>query len=151
MDGDSTEKKVTVQDVPELPADTVEQPEQMAVEPPAELEQMQAQEAEPEAEPVTLYSNGAAAEDVTADEVKSQHLSDGAASSTDDVPNYKTKYIMSGHARSISAIKFSPDGTMLASCGKYAQLLQLYVADVWKLLTRSSKCGMLTMVSSYRP
>lgn len=29
---------------------------------------------------------------------------------------YRTKYIMSGHKRSVSSVKFSPDGTMLASC-----------------------------------
>ena len=41
----------------------------------------------------------------------------------DGTPDYKTKYILSGHARSISAIKFSPDGTMLASCGEYMHVL----------------------------
>ena len=29
---------------------------------------------------------------------------------------YRTKYIMSGHKRSVSSVKFSPDGAMLASC-----------------------------------
>lgn len=33
--------------------------------------------------------------------------------------NYKTKYILAGHTRSLAAIKFSPDGAMLASCGEY--------------------------------
>lgn len=32
-------------------------------------------------------------------------------------PQYALKYILSGHTRSISSIKFSPDGTMLASSG----------------------------------
>lgn len=51
-----------------------------------------------------------------------------------DTPNYKTKYILSGHARSISAIKFSPDGTMLASCGEYfiLSISVLSYENVWK-------------------
>ncbi|KAF8912836.1 WD40-repeat-containing domain protein [Gymnopilus junonius] len=32
-------------------------------------------------------------------------------------PNYKLRYILSGHRLSISAIKFSPDGSILASAG----------------------------------
>lgn len=35
-------------------------------------------------------------------------------------PNYRPTLMLSGHSRSISSIKFSPDGRMLASCGKYA-------------------------------
>ena len=33
-------------------------------------------------------------------------------------PVYQVKFIMSGHTRSVSSLKFSPDGTMLASAGK---------------------------------
>lgn len=37
---------------------------------------------------------------------------------TSAVPNYTTKYIMSGHTRSISSVKFHPEGTILASAGE---------------------------------
>ena len=33
------------------------------------------------------------------------------------LPQYKLRYILSGHTRSTSSLKFSPDGTMLASAG----------------------------------
>lgn len=35
-----------------------------------------------------------------------------------DTPNYKTTFIMSGHTRAISCVKFNPEGTMLASAGE---------------------------------
>lgn len=34
-------------------------------------------------------------------------------------PNYKLRYTMGGHTMSISSIKFSPDGSMLASAGMF--------------------------------
>ncbi|TFY68339.1 hypothetical protein EVJ58_g1056 [Rhodofomes roseus] len=38
-------------------------------------------------------------------------------SSSDGTPAYKTRFMLSGHSRSISSIKFSADGGMLATAG----------------------------------
>ena len=38
------------------------------------------------------------------------------------VPNYQPHLILSGHSRSISSVKFSPDGSMLASCGEFSSM-----------------------------
>lgn len=65
-------------------------------------------------------------------------------------PNYKLRYTMSGHTLSISSLKFSRDGSMLASCGM-SPYLALYSRHLLrlsqaKLLTNWSRYGMLTPV-----
>ena len=100
----------------------------MAVEPVAEPESEQTAAEVPEPVP-PLPTNGIIHEDTKMEEVKSQPPDDTPLP-LDGVPSYRTKYIMSGHARSISAIKFNPDGTMLASCGEQSHVRVSRVADV---------------------
>lgn len=38
----------------------------------------------------------------------------------DDKPHYKLQYVLSGHTLSISSLKFSPDGSKLASACEFA-------------------------------
>jgi COMPASS component SWD3 len=41
------------------------------------------------------------------------------ASSGRENPHYELQHTLRGHEKSIAAVKFSPDGTLLASCGEF--------------------------------
>lgn len=44
-------------------------------------------------------------------------------------PNYQLRHTLRGHTQSISAVKFSPDGTLVASCGMFPLVLFLPTLD----------------------
>lgn len=53
-------------------------------------------------------------------------------------PSYQCKYILAGHSLSVSSIKFSPDGKMLASCGAFVWPVSLQPGN---MLTQVIKQG----------
>ena len=47
---------------------------------------------------------------------------------TQPKPSYEPRFMLSGHTMSVSSVKFSPDGAMLASAGEFRFLV---MADVF--------------------
>ena len=41
-------------------------------------------------------------------------------------PSYEPRFMLSGHTMSVSSVKFSPDGAMLASAGEFHLLAMAY-------------------------
>ena len=60
-----------------------------------------------------VHRDMAANDAMDVDSKSSSHPHDAKSPS----PNYKLRFILSGHTSSISSIKFSPDGSLLASAG----------------------------------
>ncbi|KAF5382918.1 hypothetical protein D9757_006374 [Collybiopsis confluens] len=59
-----------------------------------------------------------------------------SASNSTPKPFFKAKYILSGHSRSVASLKFSPNGSTLASCGadKLIKLWDAYTGDILRTL-----------------
>lgn len=64
----------------------------------------------------------------------SSAVASGAAVAEEQVvsrskPNYRAKFILSGHTMSISSLKFSADGRLLASSGAFTASVQVELSD----------------------
>ena len=51
--------------------------------------------------------------------VQPPQLAPAPAPGARERPRYELKHTLIGHTQSISSVKFSPDGTLLASCGAF--------------------------------
>lgn len=68
-----------------------------------------------------------------------------------ELPRFKLRYLLSGHRRAVSCLKFSPDGSYLASCCMLIDLLGVRYPRLTdgggKLRTRPSRFGRLRLAN----
>jgi WD40 repeat protein len=66
-----------------------------------------------------LDSSASETKEISQENILDQKIVNTAGSG----PNFKLLRVLGGHSRSISSLKFSPDGAYLASCGTSAYAL----------------------------